>query len=177
MNRFWVFPLVLGLAGALYGAACDAQGWLAYYLCLGGPVPFRAWQEVGDVWRVSALWGSLLGLFMGAYAAWSEMLRFGTRDRSGWNAAGRLMSNGWWVGFYSLIANIGTLALAWTLLKAGVLSGTIFRFWFPAFFFLPFGVVNFSAILWAAMRTASTDDVLSPRVLLAKLQRSTQVTG
>lgn len=175
MNRFWVFPLVLGSAGAFYGATCDAQGWLAHGFCLGTAMTPRDWAEVGDVWSVSAMAGFLLGAVMGLYAAWREMLRFRTHDRSGLQAAGRLLGNIWWIGIYALIANAATLALVWALLQAGVSSSTAFVVWFPAFFFSPFGAVNFAAILWAVTRTCATDDVLSPRVLLANLRRSARL--
>jgi len=176
MNRFWVFPLVLGLVCASYSSVCDAQGWLAQWLCLRA-FPFIASKEVADVWSVSWFFGLLLGGIAGVYAAWCEQLRWGKSDRNGSLAAWRLLRNGLWVGIYALLANSATVLFVFALANAGLMSVTALRFYFPAFFFLGFGVVNFAAILWAVARTVNCNDVLSPRVLLQKLRRSTQLLG
>lgn len=178
MNRFWVFPLVLGLVMASYPALCDAQGWLAQLIC-GGPSPFSGsgMNEVADVWSVSWFFGFLLGCVVGLYVAWCEQLRWRKSDRSGLLAARRLVKNGLWLSIYALIPNTATLLVVFGLVSAGIMSRTALGFYFPGFFFLGFGGVNFAAIVWAVMRTVACDDVLSPRVLLQKIKRSTQLSG
>jgi len=176
MNRFWVFPLVLGSVLAFYPALCDAQGWLAQLIC-GGPSLFILMNEVADVWSVSWFFGFFLGCVAGLYAAWCEQLRWGKSDRSGLLAAQRLVRNGLWLGIYALIPNIGMVLLAFGLVSAGVMSRTALGFYFPGFFFLGFGGVNFAAIVWAVMRTVTCDDVLTPRVLMGKMRYSLKLEG
>lgn len=102
-------------------------------------------------------------------AALLEMRRNGMSDRSGVRAVRRLLGNGWWLGIYALLVE-ASLTLA---MIAGLMVG-ISRYLLLGLLFLSFLIVNLAAILWATIRTASTDDVLSPRVSRGKWRASTR---
>ncbi len=174
MHRFWFFPLSLGICGALYASVSSWESWVAYHFCQSSPMPLWIWDELSRTWQISALGGFFVGAIAGVVGAWSELVRRRGTDRNGLAASERLCRNGFWIGLYAAMANgMSALTIA-GLLKTGVLGLAIYRYWFPSFFFLGFGVVNFAAILWMLWRTVETDDVLRPGVLLGKLHRSTR---
>lgn len=177
MHRFWIFPLLVGSVAALYPGICSIQAWQSVSFCRGITLPWFVQQEITRTLMGAAPWGFVVGLAIGAVSAWSGIVRIGSGDRSGFSAAKRLLGNGFWLAFYALLIDGVTLTVVRTVLKLGLMSSTDFDFWFPGLFFLSFGSVNLSAILWAVTRTSTTEDVLTPPLLLSKIKRSSHLTG
>jgi hypothetical protein len=173
MHRFWMFPLVLAIVGALYPFVTTMQGWLATFATIG---LFASSSEINDSVVVGAPIGALMGVGIGIATASSDYLKHLTQDRSGITGANRLVGNLLWVGIYAGVLNLINAALVVVIVRSFV-PPLIARFWMPAIPFLLFGLANLATISWAATRTAQTNDVLSPRLLLAKLRRSTQLEG
>ncbi len=81
-----------------------------------------------------------------------------------------LSQNLFWCLFYALLFSIPNHALGLIYLY-GYTSIRIFGT-LPLISLL---LLNFTAILWAAIRSITTDDILTPRVLRDKLRRSSRL--
>lgn len=167
MNRFWVFPLVLGVLGALFPflAWIEAVIPLMWSLFLRAP---NLLEGMSAIWFTVVPWGVGVGVALGLVAGTVDSLRNG-RTRRG---ARELVGNVAWCLLYAhVFIAVNALPSAWVSSRLGLAS--------PVVIFLalaPF-LLGLIAIAWATIRTISTDDVLSPRVLMGKLKRSTQLSG
>lgn len=188
MNRFWVFPLVLGVVGAalpfLMLVESAAPEWYrASTAPVTGTFP-RTTLQLWALYRPSLQllwqWSAILGTVLGVALATGDWALHRRRDRSGGKTSTRLIGNVIWCGLYALSVLVINDLLLITVLKTMGVPVTLSPAQETLFIAFPAVVtvgVNLAAVLWAAIRTTRADDVLSPRVLRDKLRRSTQLTG
>ena len=170
MNRFWSFPVVLVLVGALYPLVSTIEGMLSaiplplvrYWLFHPGAVHIN-WESTAK--RLP--WTLVIGALAGLLAAALKEGRGHARG-SQWQLVGNLF----WCGLYAhipLVLNVLLIVAAQSQsLKLGIVG--VVTTVFPA-------ILNACAIVWATTRTITSEDVLTPRVFLAKLKRSAKLTG
>ena len=166
MKRFLVFALVLGVLGAPFVTFCWIEVMLvSTVLPISGLIGATNFNEVTafvftTTWQPGLGAGAAFGL---ALTIWDLL-----RNRRDQNAATRLVANLFWCGCYGL-----TLGLFNALLVVAIL------YFFPqtATWLLGMNswvnvaVPNLAAILWAAIRSVTTKDILTPRVLGGKLRQ------
>ena len=173
MRRFLIFPLISAIVGALFPVFCMAQGMIPM---LPIKFAFAANNGIGienflgdifaETWKPGAIASAVFG---GVLALWDLV-----RNRRDLTAANRLAVNLAWCLFYAVLfigANgvlVAAIALSYAQQKTA--PPQMFTYW-P---FLSAALINFTAILWAAIRSIQTDDVLTPRVLREKLRRSSR---
>lgn len=173
MNRFWIFPLVLGVVGALFLPLCFVEG---VWPLVGVTSMWQHNQAVKDylsawplVWHYHVGAGIVAGIVAG-------LLNF----RRVQSNTTRFIGNLRWCLLWALLLtefNVALIHLFGYFHPSNMFARILWREdvltigWFLALLF------NFSAVTWATIRTISTDDVLWPRVLLRKLKRSTQLSG
>ncbi len=114
-------------------------------------------------WPIGATVGAVVGC---ALASWDII-----RNRREATAARRLTTNLAWCLFYA------ALLLGF---NGAIIAAISFFYYAPQksmppqpFIFTPIlsiPIINFIAVMWAAIRSIQTDDILTPRVLLAKLR-------
>lgn len=115
---------------------------------------------------LSSYWrGAIFGIIVGVVlAVWDRIF-----NRLA-NKKVLLSQNLFWCLFYALLFSIPNHALGLIYLY-GYTSIRIFGT-LPLISLL---LLNFTAILWAAIRSITTDDILTPRVLRDKLRRSSRL--
>lgn len=168
MNRFWVFPLLWGVLGALFPTLAALEGMaplLPVLMSALGPT-YSVLHSLGQALAASAPVGLVVGALVGAgFGAW-DAVRNGRapRDKS------QLVKNLAWCLLYAhaFILVDMLLAYAWFTRGSPGFALTPLTAFLPALFCLV-------AILWGTIRTVTTNEVLSPRVLGAKLKRSVSV--
>ena len=165
MKLFAVFSLVLGVLGALFETFCWMEAMFALTVLpisgLVGGMDFTAITTYvfTTTWRQ----GLAAGVAFGLASAFWDLLR-NRRDQS---AATRLFANLFWCGCYGLILGLFNALLIVVIL-----------YFFPATITWLYGmtswvnvaVPNLAAIVWATIRSVTTKDVLTPRVLRSKLR-------
>jgi len=173
MNRFWVFPVVLGVVGALFPLGLiEGIAPMILSALLSDPV---LTHNAGVALLLKLPWFITIGSGLGLIAGSFDKSVNGRRGRGG----GQLVGNVAWCLLYAhvfIVVN-GLTAFCWLSkdfpfgnVSSIVAAIDILAVYLPLFLWLV-------AILWATIRTITTDDVLSPRVLLGKLKRSTQLSG
>ena len=106
-----------------------------------------------------------LGLLAGfVFAIWDLI-----RNKNDCSSVKRLPLNLLYCGFYAFCLCIANASLGLLILSA-LKSGSPIIPIVVALQFLGAFAFNFTAILWAAIRSITTDDVLTPRVLRAKIR-------
>jgi len=182
MNRFWIFPLVLGLMGVLLPLAMlTAAAAPEWYRAPNGRVGVIAglsfYLPLLEVWSLRLF---VLGALFGFGVALWDWLHNRRRDPQGWKTSARLIGNSIWCGVYALAVMVMTDALLIALLKAEGVPKTLSSAQEALFIVWPttaaIGML-LSATLWATIRTITTDDVLSPRVLVGKMRHSVKLEG
>lgn len=172
MKRFVVFPLVLGFCGAFFSIVSWGEGVVAQWPVFPvGPFP-SIFDLAKDVFEATMPYGVAVGIAAGiGLAVWDQV-----RNRDRQNSEQLLLANLFWCLFYaSLIVAINCAICAVTLLltfdftrfnlnRSPLLMGLLTAV------FIVHTLLNFTAILWAAIRSITTDDVLTPRVLQGKLR-------
>lgn len=186
MNRFWVFPLVLGAAGAVLGVAALLEGIAPVLPVVNFRIPMAAmfvWAGMdfltpvisqnllalasgpGSPYNLRALieTGAGVGALLGLVAGVFDVVRNRARPRSG----SQLLENVAWCLLYAhAVIAVNVALVSWWLLHSGMRIGPLgLTVWLP-------GALWLLALTWATIRTIATDDVLTPRVLLLKLRRS-----
>ena len=173
MKRFWVFPLVLGLVGAIFPVFSYvegiARGIIDVLITMGTLSPFR--YGLLQLWNVTWPYGLGVGFILGIGLAVGDWFRPKNLVQNS-NADLRLIPNLFWCGLYVLLVNAINTAIFYALVSRNPHIETIYALGL-ARFAMP-GILNLAAILWAALRSIRTDDVLTPRVLLPKLRRQTR---
>ena len=112
-----------------------------------------------------ALYGFAIGVLLGlCLAFWSFLLN--KYDES---AITRLLPNLCWCGCYALLLNSINELLIFAVANQ-IASGFNLPIWLLLIPFVCALSINFTAILWAAIRSIQTDDVLTPRVMRDKLR-------
>lgn len=172
MNRFWVFPIVLSLAGALFVLFAALEGIAPFLLLLLAPtggvgISFSA-SNFHEILRVMS-WGGAAGAVCGLIAGGFDLVRNG---RGAPNKA-QLAKNIAWCLLYAhafIVVDMGLVGL-WVW-RVGM--GSPDAEWAFLFVFLP-ALLWLVAIAWGTVRTICSNDVLIPRVLGAKLKRSARV--
>ncbi|HEX8465489.1 MAG TPA: hypothetical protein VF627_12805 [Abditibacterium sp.] len=185
MHKIWIYPLFFGLVGAAYPVICavEAVGIGQFLLTattvklLGISTRTIDWgQEISRLFWDCFSYGFGAGALLGLYAAWRDKTRGAAVSQSNEQVATRLLSNVAWLLVYALLF-LGSMCLAaWGVAQARLVSPQLLRYGLPALFASATGLVNLFVIVWAARRTAHTDDILNPRVALAKLKASTEMT-
>lgn len=178
MKRFIVFPLALGVVGAFFPLVSWGEGVIAQWPVFPvGPFP-GIFGLAKDVFAATMPYGVAVGAAMGIGLAVCDKVR----NRNRYNSAQLLLANLFWCLLYAtLIAAINCALCAVTLLLTIDFTQFPFAGSSPllrllAGIFVLHSVSNFTAILWAAIRAITTDDVLTPRVLRDKLRRSSRLS-
>ena len=115
--------------------------------------------------------GSFTGIPIGFLLGFWDMVR----NRQNQISLLRLAGNFFWcipIGFLLSVVNsflFDALSSFW------VNNNSFPPDWFTISSYLAVGIPNFTAIIWAAIRSITTDDVLTPRVLRDKLRRSSRI--
>lgn len=170
MQRFLVFPIVFGICGTLLLPVSLWQGVVGT-----SSVALRNVAVAGsDFWtsifslNYRADFGfaqQCFGLFVGlAFAIWDLM-----RNKRDESAAVRLHKNLFYCGFYALCLSVANASLGLLIFSALPTGSPLISL----FVWLQFSgavIFNLTAIFWAAIRSITTDDVLTPRVLRDKLR-------
>lgn len=180
MLRFVIFPVSLALAFVAWVWAClfESVGVIQVVSSLANLPSSISHGQVMEFVRASSL-AILAGAgFSLGFAIW-DWKRNGKRDSSGHAVALRFLPNLGWCALYTIpICAFNALVfglLMWTQLgqifagRATANSSLVSVL--VALGFLPY-LVNFVAIIWATTRSITQPDVLSPRVLRAKLGRA-----
>ena len=174
MKRFVVFPFVLGICGALFLPICWVESILAQYpiwkIAFQGP----AFQTFISRFLITTFWlGLIVGATSGIYFAFWDRMRNGRNETT----TERLPANLFWCLLYAtfitaLDCTISNLLLHFNPTLIQYPGGPLWLWitWLIRFTAVGALLLNFTAILWAAIRSIQTDDVLTPRVLLAKLR-------
>lgn len=126
----------------------------------------KFWPIVLIVWNVTRFYGLGIGVTSGLGLSIYDWFR--NRLETKQPTKLHLISNLFWCGLYALIINIVNLAFFYALY---VVMGVNLFAWFLS---LSLAFLNLAAILWAAIRSITTNDVLTPRVLREKLRRQTR---
>ncbi len=170
MKRFLVFPLVLGICGAFFLTYCFAQ--FAVVVNVGVTAAVSTTnprvstmqnllvEQISTVFLSSYTTGIIFGITVGlVLAIWNKVR----------NVAGDkkliLPQNIFWCFFYALLFSIPNHIIGLLYLY----GYTTIKF-FGVLPLIALFLLNLTAILWAAIRSITTDDVLTPRVLRAKLR-------
>lgn len=173
MKRFVIFPLIMGIAGALFPISV----WLiatSLYLPAIARFNVMLWSQFLfpflDVVNFGCLYGFSVGLVLGIVLSCWDIFRNCRSEK----AYSRLLANIMWFGCYAILINL-----------MNAISNALALFLFanratPADWILMtpiFGValINFAAILWAAIRSITTDDILTPHVLRDKLRERSRL--
>ena len=175
MKRFLVFPLVLGICGALFSTFCFAQ--FAAVVIVGvsaavgsanprlSPMQDAYLHQLSTVFLSSYIVGIIFGILTGlALAIWDKVRNGPTGKKL------VLLQNISWCLFYALLFSIPNHGVGLFYLY----GYTPIKF-FGVLPIISLLLLNFTAILWAAIRSIQTDDILTPRVLRAKLRRSSRL--
>ena len=170
MQRILIFSLSFAVVGAMFPLICVVQG-------MSPLIPIRVMStplsgnQMADTLRDVFLGSYPVGAPIGAFVGCALTLWDVIRNRRDATAARRLAANLAWCLFYA------ALLLGFN----GAIIATISFFHYAPqklrppepFIFIPIlsvPVINLTAILWAAIRSITTDDVLTPRVLREKLR-------
>lgn len=169
--RFWIFPLALGLAGALLAPICFIEGVWPMLPVAPAMLGQSEVAHFGDSWAQSL---RVLPVALAVFGAGVAALGLWRRAESD---VARLAPNLGWCLLYA--AFLMALYVGAMRVCSLVLPLSVFRIlWRSDVFVVGWAfalLFNGCAILWAALRTVSTGDVLSPRVLGAKLRRSARI--
>ena len=174
MRRFLAFPLILGIMGALF-PVLTVEGLLSVVpvILRSGGTPFSPPPDIVRSVQQVALAMGAIGAFLGLGAALFDAVLNRRKRRK----AGQLIGNVAWCALYAQImiavnalivfSSVWCLAdkLSQSQLKTSILS---FFPWVPL-------LLHLVATGWGTIRTITTDNVLDPRTLRAKLKRSTDV--
>ena len=172
MKRFFIFPATLGFVGAFLPVVCFIIGVLSLWPMITGLsyVPSLVFSEkMPRIWEASWPYGLMVGVFSGvALAAW-DMLR-NRRDES---SLARLGGNLFWCGCYALLLNLinGALSALASIQAPATPPAT----WILMLPFISAALVGITAILWSVIRSITTDDALTPRVLRDKLRERSRL--
>jgi len=173
MNRSWVFPLVLGVVGALFLPLCFVEGvWTLI------SVTYK-WQHDSAAKNYLSAWPLTWQYYMGAGVVVGVLLGVLNFKRVQ-SLHTCFIGNLRWCLLWALLlteVNVALIHLFGYLHPSSMFARVLWREdvltigWFLALLF------NFSAVAWATIRTITTDDVLSPRVLAQKVRRSVKLEG
>ena len=174
MKRFVVFPLVLGIGGTFFIVLCAAQGifpQLPYISAFSSPGRIGIDEQLAVAFQSTWLNGLIIGLLLGIALAIWDLLRNRRIDA----AATRLILNTLWCWFYAtaliLFNSLLAFLTSYYFAQIGSKPATLILV-------LPFvsaGLLNLTAILWATIRSITTDDILTPRVLRDKLRQRSRL--
>lgn len=175
MKRFIIFPIVLGFCGALLPLVCYVESTLALYplfVAWSSNLNNDIWQLLSDAWDATWLYGISIGLLGGITLAIWDLLRNRHKERS----LILLLPNLLWCNFYVLIINIINAGI-FALLTTQITFGSPSLQWILKLPFASAALLNFTAILWAAIRSITTKDILTPRVLRDKLRERSRLNS
>lgn len=169
MKRFLMFPVILGMLGAFFIVICAVQGILPqipYINVFSVPGRISIWKQLSDLFFDSWKYGLITGFILGFLLAAWDFIR---NPRSN-KLSSFLIFNLLFCIAFGFILTTFNMALMYGVslyyAKLKIKPPTLFLIW-P---FFSAAVLNFTAIMWAAIRSITTDDILTPRVLLAKLR-------
>ncbi len=175
MKRLLVFPFALGFCGALFFPICFIETIVSQWPLFdsyGGPEvsSFEFWNGCIETLMRFIPNGTVAGFAIGiGIALWDAILN--RRDKNGHH---RLLPNLFWcVCYLSLFIAVNAVVIAIMLSynKPSFATGSNSpEDLAPAIFVWGTFLLNFTAIAWAAIRSITTDDVLTPRVLRDKLR-------
>ena len=166
------FPLWLGLAGAFLPVVTLLEGALPLMLLVPAPIWVGDFEQLGDFWIESVKYSVPVGIVMGLIAVGVCLSRHG---RDGSTHAKRFELNLRWclilalllIAFNDAVFYVAAKVINWTPRTSSLLVA-----FFPL---ILAGVFNFVAVMWAIARTISSEDVLTPRVLMEKVRRSSRL--
>ena len=160
------FPLWLGVTGVFLPVITVIEGLvplLPVFPSLG-PIDSGSWKALFDFWVMSAFYGVPIGVVLGLAASGCWMLR---RGRGDWAGAARFGPNLRWCLALAFLVGAVNDVLFFVVLERGSPG-----YWAAYFPFALAVVLNLVALACATIRTITTDDVLSPRSVLAKMRHS-----
>ena len=169
MKRFLVFPLTRSVAGAVTVVLCLMQAVWPIALQLSSLARtnylFQIYGLTDDVVPYAFMGGLWFGCGL---AMWDKL-----RNRHDQSSTTRLTLNLWWCGTYALVLNALTGAISASIFNQIAVGTDLW--WVFGVPLVQVTTFNCAAILWAAIRSVTANDVLSPRVLLAKTREWTRV--
>lgn len=170
------FPLWLGLWGAVLPVATLIEGIVPLFFLTPGPsLTPGDYEQLFEFWKTSAKYGVLVGFVMGLITIGVCLLR---RGRAGSTHAKRFELNLRWCLIMALSLIVINDALFFSVGKTTGWPSPGTSSWLIALApMILAGIFNFVAVVWAIVRTIGSDDILTPRVLMAKLRRSVRVEG
>jgi hypothetical protein len=176
MHRFWIFPLTLAVVSVPFPQLTFLEALLPMSMLDGHfPTVRVTLSDLGDIWNITMPYNVVIGLVLGLGLALFDW--FHKPHRAAGKIASSLLANLWWCGFYITAINAFNTAVSLAVIKARpaappLNSGSR---WEVLLLLLAIAILNFSAIMWAAIRSITADDVISPRVLRNKLKRSATI--
>ncbi len=185
MKRFLVFPLIGAFIGSIFFLITFIEGALPlsqvdYFGVEAGNYSLHFTGYSLEFWRIKHIISNLFtgsykqGIFIGAIVGFGFSIWDFTFNKSDEDAEDRLGLNLFWCSlytslivainigvFHALFVNVPDIFYRYERLQTlPVVSATL---------------LNFTAIIWAAIRSITTDDVLTPRVLRAKLRERSRL--
>ncbi len=167
MKRFLVLPMILSFIGTLFCPIYYFETLLAQWPAYTFPFAITLREKVLFYLLPVALYGAMIGAFVGLGMGLWDLLR----NRTNQSATTRVIANLFWCSCYALTLILANRVFAQIALlfnnsnSAGSIRSGIMLFWWLGTLLL-----NFTAIIWAAIRSITTNDILTPRVLRDKLR-------
>lgn len=167
MKRFLVFPIFSALMGILVFS-------LSYYL--GTAIIFQ--QSSLDLFlfmmSITVTHTLFYALFLGALIGLSLATWDLLRNRHDQSSTQRLIANSLCCMGYAFLFMLTNAAFytAATRLQPNIIN---VNSWIASSLVFSLLFINFTAILWAVIRSITTGDVLTPHVLLRKLRQRTRL--
>ena len=168
MKRFILFPIAISILGIIFPISV----WLiatALYLPIIARINIMLWSQLSfrflDVVNFGWLYGFWIGLLLGVALSCGDILH----NRHNEEACSRLISNVLWCGCYAILINL-TNAMLNTIILSQLSIGVTPGDWILTLPIFGVALLNFTAIIWASIRSITTDDILTPRVLRDKLR-------
>ena len=189
MHRFWLFPVLLGLVGIFLPPLILCEGFVPLLVAninwgiiadLAFALGRITWLDFVGFMGETAPYSGSAGFVVGVSVAVFDWWRNGRRDRMGIYATAALLPNIGWCLVYA-----GCLSLLNGLVFYGILL--LIRIFYPwsilwslpldELTFALIALLNVCAVLWGSVRSVTSEDVLTPPLLRAKLKRSSRLTG
>ena len=166
MKRFLVFPAFAALSGTLFFLVSYVEGSSVIFQQLSSDYIYHVAPFIINIILPYSL---SLGLFVGLLLALWDLLR----NRHDQSSVARLPGNFFWIVVYTVpfvIANGVVYIFLSHLMPLFNIDS-----WMAMLTFWNFLLLNLTAITWAAIRSITTGDVLTPRVLRDKLRERSRL--
>ena len=173
MKRFVVISFTLGSLGAAFGPFYYLEHLLTIFIIYSGITMGLTLQifvgNINSIVQHTFVPSLFVGVMAGAIiAGWDTW-----RNRRDQSSTVRLLPNLFWCGGYAFLLFVANSSLAFLSFRYGP-SGPL-KFFDQVFPLFGIIIPNAMAIAWAAIRSVTTKDVLTPRVLRDKLRERARV--